>query len=112
MLDRLVAALGLARPSELSGLAAGGRVPVQRIAALAPVVVRAAHAGEPLAAAVVADAVRELTATVAGLRRRSGLHDAPVVVCGGLARALDLRLGRVVDDGVDGALRLVREQLP
>jgi N-acetylglucosamine kinase-like BadF-type ATPase len=118
VLDRLVAALGLQRRSELARLAPEDRV--RRLAALVPVVVGAAQDGDALAAQVLAGAVEELAATVAGLRRRSGLPAAPLVLCGGLARAprvgpaLRARLGsrvQVVDDGLDGALRLARELL-
>lgn len=64
---RLLAALGLASPDELIGWAASASK--AQVAALAPVVVAAADAGDTVAAEIVGRAVRELTDAVEAVRR-------------------------------------------
>jgi N-acetylglucosamine kinase-like BadF-type ATPase len=60
------------------------RLPHARIAALAPIVCAQARTGDPEAAAIVADAVRKLTATLDSLGA-----DGPVVLAGGLLTSSD-----------------------
>src|SRR4051794_27419916 len=65
-----------------------------KVAALAPVVVDAARAGDPCAAKIAADAGRELAALVEATRRRLGYRDGepvPVSYSGGVFSAVEVR---------------------
>ncbi|MBN9122582.1 MAG: N-acetylmuramic acid 6-phosphate etherase [Planctomycetes bacterium] len=82
--DRLLTAFGLTRAEELVGVVyrGGDRA---AIAALAPVVLDAAEAGDPVAEHIVRDAASELASATAAAARQLGLGAAfPVAVAGGL----------------------------
>jgi N-acetylmuramic acid 6-phosphate etherase len=82
--DRVLAAYGLARPEELVGIVyrGGDRA---ALAALAPVVLEAAEAGDPVADDIVRDAAGELAAATAAAARQLNLGAAfPVALAGGL----------------------------
>lgn len=70
---------------DLIPLMYGGPVPKQRIAGLAPVVLREAEAGDRVAVAVVRQAVDDVALLVAALRQNAELPSpCPLVVVGGL----------------------------
>jgi N-acetylglucosamine kinase-like BadF-type ATPase len=82
--DRLLAAYGLTRPQELIGVVyrGGDRA---ALAALAPVVLEAAAAGDPTAEHIVHDAAGELASATAAAARQLTLGGAfPVALAGGL----------------------------
>ena len=82
--DRLLAAYGLTRPEELIGVVyrGGDRA---ALAALAPVVLDAAEAGDPVAEDIVRDAAGELASAAAAAARQLNLGSAfPVALAGGL----------------------------
>ena len=82
--DRLLAACGLTRAEELIGVVyrGGDRA---TLAALAPVVLEAAEAGDRVAAEIVTTAATELSAAAAAAARQLGLSAAfPVALAGGL----------------------------
>jgi N-acetylmuramic acid 6-phosphate etherase len=82
--DRLLAACGLTRPEELVGVVyrGGDRA---TLAALAPVVLEAANAGDPIAGEIAAAAAAELAAAAAAAARPLGLGARfPVALAGGL----------------------------
>jgi N-acetylmuramic acid 6-phosphate etherase len=82
--DRLLAACGLTRPEELVGVVyrGGDRM---ALAALAPVVLDAAEAGDPVAEHIVRDAAGELAAAAAAAARQLNLGASfPVALAGGL----------------------------
>lgn len=119
LLPELLAALGLTEPGGVPPWI--GRVEKAEVAALAPVVLRTAAAGDPVAAAVVEHAAGELALHVRALIERLGPWSQPVplVLQGGLltdsalSRLLRERLGDLpielrpaAADPVTGALRL------
>jgi N-acetylmuramic acid 6-phosphate etherase len=82
--DRLLAAFGLSRPDELVGIVyrGGDRA---ALAALAPVVLEAADAGDLVAEQIVRDAAGELAAATAAAARQLTLGATfPVALAGGL----------------------------
>ena len=98
LLPELMAALGLADPRGVPPWV--GRAEKGEVAALAPVVLRTAAAGDPVAAAVVHDAAGELALHVRALIERLGpwSGSVPLVLQGGL----------VADTAL---VRLLRERL-
>ena len=84
LIDRLLAAYGLTRPEELIGAVYRGSDRAA-IAALAPVVLDAAEAGDLIAEHIVHDAASELGSATAAAARQLGLGASfPVAVAGGL----------------------------
>jgi N-acetylmuramic acid 6-phosphate etherase len=82
--DRLLAAYGLTRPEELIGVVyrGGDRA---TLAALAPVVLDAAEAGDPVAEHIIRDAAGELASATGAAARQLNLGAAfPVALAGGL----------------------------
>lgn len=123
LLGTILTELGLDHPDEISGWA--GRADKSAIAALAPQVMEAAAAGDPVASAILNDAADELALHVYALIRRLGPWSDPVTVVfyGGalaerdLARRVEERLEtataevvvrKPVADGVAGALERAR----
>ena len=85
--DRLLAAYGLTRPEELIGVVyrGGDRA---TLAALAPIVLAAAEAGDPVAEHIIRDAAGELASATAAAARQLNLGAAfPVALAGGLLMA-------------------------
>ncbi|MFT8870705.1 MAG: BadF/BadG/BcrA/BcrD ATPase family protein [Sporolactobacillus sp.] len=86
--ERIILFFSAAAVSELVPLVY--HVPVSRIAALAPLVVQAAEAGDVAASAIVDEAAAALAALIQSGRRRLE-QPSPVVLCGGLWRSSLLR---------------------
>ena len=81
----LLEALGLRDPEEILDVVYAPRLPKERIAALAPLVLAAARRGDPAAKRIVDEAARALVRLARAGRKRSGLRgDVPVVAVGGL----------------------------
>jgi N-acetylmuramic acid 6-phosphate etherase len=125
--EHLLAALKLTRPEELVGAVYGSDR--TSLAALAPVVLQAAAAGDATADAIVARAADELAAAAAAAARQLGLGPAfPVALAGGLfvssadfrQRFLAALAGRglradpitTVTEPAEGAVRLALERSP
>lgn len=82
--ERLLAALGFARPEQLVGFVYRG-ADRTTIAALAPQILAIADAGDPTAAQIVNDAATELATTAIAAARQLNLGDAfPLALAGGL----------------------------
>ncbi|MGE5561189.1 MAG: N-acetylglucosamine kinase [Chloroflexota bacterium] len=83
---------GLADPYELKRAVYSGDMTQARIAALAPLVTRAAGRGDHVATAILSNAGRALAVAAATAIRGAGLADGPVTVstAGGVWRAGDL----------------------
>ena len=120
--DRLLAAYGLARPEEFIGAVyrGGDRA---ALAALAPVVLEAAEAGDAAAEEIIREAAAELASATAAAARQLDLGATfPVAVAGGLlvastgyrerflaaltARGLTANPVALVTDPAEGAVRL------
>lgn len=81
----ILEALGISDVWDLVPLVYGGPVPKQKIAGLAPVVMREAERGDRVAQAVIRQAVSDVAALVAAIRRRAELPTpCPLVTVGGL----------------------------
>jgi len=80
----LLDALGIAEPIELIPWLYGGEPPIAQVAALAPVVLRAAEADDAAAREIVTRAAQELALAVRAVQRRLALDDAAIVLGGGL----------------------------
>jgi N-acetylmuramic acid 6-phosphate etherase len=78
--------LGLARPQDLIGAVYRGGLDRTGLAALAPIVFEAAHAGDEVAAGIISLGAEQLAATVAAAARQVKLDDAPLplALAGGL----------------------------
>jgi glucosamine kinase len=87
LLDALLGSTGASEPQRLfAALAPNGALEPGLVASLAPVVL--AHAGDPIAADVVARAVREVAASVSTAVTRSGRDRCgDIVATGGLLKA-------------------------
>jgi N-acetylglucosamine kinase-like BadF-type ATPase len=125
--DRLLAKRGLTRPEELIGevYRGGDRA---ALAALGPVVLDAADAGDPVAEEIVREAVCELASAAAAAARQLNLGGAfPVALAGGLfaasseyrkrfrsaltARGLSIGSFELVDEPAKGAVRLALDKI-
>ena len=84
--DRLLAAFGLTRPQELVGAVYRGNDRAA-LAALAPLVLDAADAGDPVADGIVREAACELAAAAAAARSLDLGDTFPVALAGGLLAA-------------------------
>ncbi|MCS6864454.1 MAG: N-acetylmuramic acid 6-phosphate etherase [Gemmataceae bacterium] len=82
--ERLLAALGLARPEQLVGFVYRG-ADRATIAALAPQILTVADAGDPTALRIVQEAAHELAATTVAAAQKLNLGNAfPLALAGGL----------------------------
>jgi len=125
--DRLLAACGLKRAEELIGVVYRGGDRAS-LAALAPVVLDAAEAGDPVADDIVRDAASELAAAVAAAARQLQLGAVfPVALAGGLLvespayrerflsaitdRGLSGNPVTLVTEPAEGALRLALDKI-
>ncbi len=112
--DRLLAAFGLTRPQELIGAVYRGNDRAA-LAALAPLVLDAAEAGDPVAEGIIREAAGELAAAAAAAARSLDLGAAfPVALAGGLLVAApcyrERFLAALADRGLTAApVALVRE---
>jgi N-acetylglucosamine kinase-like BadF-type ATPase len=93
---------GLRRPRQLTEALYRGRIPEERLAELAPIVFRAAVAGDEVARGLVDRQADEIVtmATTAMRRLRMTRLDADVVLGGGIFRNRDARFFRRIDDGM------------
>lgn len=126
LLPRFLTELDLAQPPELIPAVYRGNLDRPALAALAPVVLGAAHEGDGVAADLVSEAAHELAVTVAAAARALELdhRPLPLALAGGLLLASEnyrtlLREGLVtlgieanpitlVSEPAEGALRMAR----
>jgi len=81
----ILEALGLSDVWDMVPVMYGGPVPKQTIAALAPVVLREAEKGDRVAQSVIRQAVADVAALVAAIRRQAELpRPCPLVTVGGV----------------------------
>ena len=102
-LERLVPeAFGLRRPIDLTIALYRGRIPMDRVQELAPIVVGAAMDGDRVALDVVAALADEAASFAIAAIRRTGLARAavPVVLAGGVARGGDPLLTALIAERV------------
>ena len=93
---------GMRRPATVMEAMHYGRLPAERIAELAPVVGRAARAGDPIARGILDRQADEVVAMVgAALRKlRMTRLDPDVVLGGGVMRGADHEFVRLITQGV------------
>lgn len=120
--------LRVARPAEIGPRVYHGDLPLASIAALAPLVGRAAQAGDPLAADIIARAAEELCLAASAVVGRLGLggEEFPCLLAGGIfgvaalaeemarrlaAVAPRARVDRLAAAPAVGAIRLALEEL-
>ncbi len=124
----ILSELGLERPADIGPRVYHGELPLASIAALAPLVGRAAEAGDRLAAGIVARAAEELCLAAAAVIHRLDMEGAefPGLLSGGIfavpalademaRRLADVapraRVSRLANPPAAGAVRLALEEL-
>ncbi len=102
-LEQLVpSAFGLRRPIDVTVALYRGRIPIERVHELAPVLVAAALDGDAVARSVLASLAQEAAAFAIAAIRRAGLlgRPVPVVLAGGVARGADPLLSSMIAERV------------
>lgn len=130
LLDRLLAAMQLQQPADLIGAAYGGHWDRARLAALAPIVLAVAEAGDAVAATIVEQQATNLADTAVAAARKAGWRagPCPLGLAGGLLvnsdayrnrllvalakRAISFDPVTIVADPAEGAVLIARRRTP
>src|SRR5206468_1721679 len=93
---------GMSRPTGVMEAIYVGRLHIDRLSELAPVVMKAASDGDAVAGALIEQMVEEIVVTANAAVRRLGLtqRDVHVVLGGGVLRAMDARLVEQIAEGI------------